>query len=587
MPVAFEPTSIKEVIRDVSQEQSPDAALKLLLEGIVSVTRSIQGRLYLLSLRDSCYRLEFNQGRAEAATTLPAEISLEELNAGSLKDPVSQFLQGFGTGLVAVEEPAEARVPISAFLLIPVIRNASLLGLLVLEGADNTSFGDKDVQTAETAVSIIIMLLEKRSTLSLLQSLQHPIDFLLPFDNFIDELLLLVREATGMRYVALRELQPDSRVLKCLSKFGFSHEDKSLFDISLIDNYPTFQKAIEEKTTQVEPDINAPHLVPVRERPEFRAIKSFVVTPIKVGTGIFGTLSFAAEREYNYSPLEVAGFETIANSIGVAISNNRNAERVQEIFVENARVAISFTALEVAQAARHEALNRVDNSQLLLARLIKSSSSGKTDREATTRIIDQIGEELSEVARAIEKIREASRIPQMKLKSVSIRELWEQARAMVAGKISAEGVHPEIIGNAIISAYPETLRLAFLNLFLNSFDAFRDFGKRGSRRITVNVDPRADDARQIKIRYVDNASGIDINRLRVPSGTNRSSNPRDLIFELGVTSKDNGSGYGLYLVRRILDDHRGSIELVDHRGGVTFDIFLPKHQTVAAQTAKN
>ena len=47
----------------------------------------------------------------------------------------------------------------------------------------------------------------------------------------------------------------------------------------------------------------------------------------------------------------------------------------------------------------------------------------------------------------------------------------------------------------------------------------------------------------------------------------------------GVTSKSDkgGSGFGLYEIRQIIKDHPGSsIDLVDYRNGVIFDIRIAK-----------
>jgi len=163
---------------------------------------------------------------------------LHDLASGVLVDPVSQLLRNIGAELRAAKKEPDSASLSSGLLVAAVIRNTSLLGLMILEQEGDKYFSDKDMQTAETAVAIVIMLLEKRATLALFQSVQHPVDFLLPLDAFLDELLFLVREGTGMRYVALRELQPDRKTLKCLSVFGFSEVDKSIFDLISIENYP-------------------------------------------------------------------------------------------------------------------------------------------------------------------------------------------------------------------------------------------------------------------------------------------------------------------------------------------------------------
>jgi nitrogen-specific signal transduction histidine kinase len=43
-----------------------------------------------------------------------------------------------------------------------------------------------------------------------------------------------------------------------------------------------------------------------------------------------------------------------------------------------------------------------------------------------------------------------------------------------------------------------------------------------------------------------------------------------------VTSKENGSGWGLTLVRNILLQYGASIDLIEHRRGVSFRITLPR-----------
>jgi hypothetical protein len=80
------------------------------------------------------------------------------------------------------------------------------------------------------------------------------------------------------------------------------------------------------------------------------------------------------------------------------------------------------------------------------------------------------------------------------------------------------------------------------------------------------------------IRYVDNAGGINPASLRW-SGQhgNRERMPRieQAIFMRGVTSRDEGSGNGLWIVRQILQRHNGGISLVEYRDRAVFDIQLP------------
>ena len=56
----------------------------------------------------------------------------------------------------------------------------------------------------------------------------------------------------------------------------------------------------------------------------------------------------------------------------------------------------------------------------------------------------------------------------------------------------------------------------------------------------------------------------------------------DEIFKPGYTTKDGGSGYGLFLARRIMEEHGGRIHLGQgaNRGGVV-ELWLPAAGPVA------
>lgn len=578
-------TSIKEVIQTVCQEQKPDVGLSRLLEGVAHLTGAHVARFALLSLRNSGFTVEYQYPNAHPAGETIPFASIEQARTNSCPVVNAIAFQRVERWDKRQQSKSDILMPsTTAALVVPILRNGSSLGALILENTSGIAFLEKDLQTAETAVAIAIILLEKRASLDLLKAVQQPIDFYQPLDRFLDDLLVLISEASGMKYIAIRELQPDGVSLRCVAHFGFGDAERSLFDFTPVSDASSFAKAIGGETV-IETDVRAPHLDYIRENPLFRPIKSFVVVPVRVGTSVFGTLSFAAECPYSYSELEIAGFITIANSIGVSISNYRNAESVHEIFVQNARVAISFTALEVAQAARHEARGSLDNCQLILAKLLaRSSKFPKEEREVVHGTAEELETSLLAVVGAIDKIRNASKLPEMQLHTVKLQQLWNEAIATVAGKISKENVRAHVEGSGEISAYPEALRLAFLNLLLNSLDAFHELGKKSGRRIVITIDEQSAAAQQVRIRYHDNASGIDPTRLKVPADlAKKRLAVRDLIFELGVTSKSSGSGYGLFLVRRILATHKASIDLVDYKGGVTFDILLPKNQTLAAQ----
>jgi two-component system sporulation sensor kinase A len=98
--------------------------------------------------------------------------------------------------------------------------------------------------------------------------------------------------------------------------------------------------------------------------------------------------------------------------------------------------------------------------------------------------------------------------------------------------------------------------LALANLIGNAKDAM---GKGGTLSIEAEIDHDC-----VVCRVVDEGEGV-------------PTNVRDRLFQLGTTSKVNGSGWGLYLTRRALLENRSQIELTtsDEKGS-TFTLRFPK-----------
>jgi signal transduction histidine kinase len=96
----------------------------------------------------------------------------------------------------------------------------------------------------------------------------------------------------------------------------------------------------------------------------------------------------------------------------------------------------------------------------------------------------------------------------------------------------------------------------FLNLMVNSAQAMRD----GSGRIKVSV---LASAGKCRIDFADDGPGI-------------PPDIREKIFTPFFTTKSRGTGLGLATARRLIEAHRGTIDvLCPPAGGTTVSIQLP------------
>jgi signal transduction histidine kinase len=105
-----------------------------------------------------------------------------------------------------------------------------------------------------------------------------------------------------------------------------------------------------------------------------------------------------------------------------------------------------------------------------------------------------------------------------------------------------------------------------MNLLSNALDAVTP--QEGLIRIVCHYDA---DNRQTLIEVIDNGSGI-------------PETMKKHLFELFHSTKGNrGTGIGLAVARKIVEEHEGSIDVQSRPGeGTTFTIRLPvEHETLA------
>jgi signal transduction histidine kinase len=454
-------------------------------------------------------------------------------------------------------------------------RKGSCIGAIRLDGpvphAIDANIREDLVATADLLVAIY----EERFALDLLAAIQEPIDFTQSSEEFFRDIALLIAQSSGMEFAALRE--HDGNRLRCIALYGFDdlEFERSAWDLSPIEDFPPFRDALEGATVAIR-NANSRQdssLAAVQAQPWSMAIGSFVAVPVHVGTTTFGVLSVASRSRFDYAPLELRGFESIANGVGVAITNFRNSRDLATQITNQTEAAVAITGIEVARFARHEAIGYVDNANIRVHQL-----KGQLPRSPASlrQHVDGLENDLGSLSAAIEKIRLVTKAPKDEWALVPLRRLWDEACNAVSGRLHAEKIVYDWRGpnDLQVWAVPDRLRHVLLNLLLNSVDAFKEARARG-RRIDVSVERPPDRASHVVITYRDNATGINPARLRVPPEYGDDPVAQQ-VFGAAVTSKDEGSGYGLWLARKIATEHGGSIDLTDYRNGVTFVMRLPK-----------
>jgi two-component system nitrogen regulation sensor histidine kinase NtrY len=212
---------------------------------------------------------------------------------------------------------------------------------------------------------------------------------------------------------------------------------------------------------------------------------------------------------------------------------------------------------EVARRVAHEIKNPLTSMRIAVDQLQRSGvgarAKGQDARSATA--VEVLSAETDRLERLAREFADFGRLPEGPQSEIDLVELLEEL-----GRTGVpEGVQVAVRANggrgAIIMGHYDPLRRAFANLLRNASEAM---GGHGAIDVTVTGD-----ASGIAVTVADHGPGI-------------PDDLRQRVFEPYFTTKLDGTGLGLALVRQTLEAHRGTIALTaTPGGGATFAIVFP------------
>jgi signal transduction histidine kinase len=181
-----------------------------------------------------------------------------------------------------------------------------------------------------------------------------------------------------------------------------------------------------------------------------------------------------------------------------------------------------------------------------------------------------VPKELNRINNILENFLDLARKPKLKFAPLDINEIIEELADLYRTKIEHEGtsiavsLHHEAL---TISGDYEYLKRAFSNLILNALQAMTQGGtlliETAPLTFNTNEESIIGVERAIKVIFKDTGMGMD-------SETSKN------IFNPFYSTKDKGTGLGLVIVQKIIEEHKGMIEVKSElRIGTTFTVILP------------
>jgi sensor histidine kinase len=213
---------------------------------------------------------------------------------------------------------------------------------------------------------------------------------------------------------------------------------------------------------------------------------------------------------------------------------------------------------EVAKRLAHEIRNPLTPIQLSAERLAwkLQDKLGEQDAQILARSTDTIIKQVAAMKEMVEAFRNYARAPSLKLEKQDLNKIIEEVLLLYeAGACTFDAVFSNI--PAVMYADTTAMRQVLHNIFKNAAEAAEEAAQPEVHIHTANADG------QITLTVTNN-------------GKSFSKDMLANAFEPYVTDKPTGTGLGLPVVKKIVEEHGGRIALSNPaEGGASVKITLP------------
>lgn len=289
-----------------------------------------------------------------------------------------------------------------------------------------------------------------------------------------------------------------------------------------------------------------------------------LTVPVRDATGrlneVVGPLTVSSGE--SFEELE-ATLQVMADRVGEVV------RRLQESQLAATRAQQLAAMGQLAAGLAHELRNPLTSMKMLVQAGDDVSETVQLDNQD----LAVLREEIDRLEQTIQVFLDYARPPTLEKRPVALRQLLAQTVEFLAPRARTHGVHvdvelPEYVVE--VEADAGQIRQVLLNLLLNAFDV----SVEGSN---VLVKLSCDHAGEDAARMQEGMPGGAWIRLEIADrGSGLPHELGDRIFDPFVSTKDSGTGLGLPICRRIVEEHGGQLFAEDRDGGgAVFVVRLP------------
>jgi signal transduction histidine kinase len=392
-------------------------------------------------------------------------------------------------------------------------------------------------------------------------------------DHEIERALRRIADFLGVDWSTLTEYSEDSRTARVTHRWvaeGMGPQPVAALGLREIPwSVQQLRRGITVRFARVE---ELPEVEAAMDRQTYRrlGVKSRVAVPLTMEGVVIGALAFSAvtvERAWRnefVQRLQLLG-EVFANTL----SRRRAEMEGQRLREDLAHIGRVSTVGELTASLAHE-LNQPLTAILANAQAVRRIlDAGQPDLIEVRAIVDDIVDDDKRASDVIGRLRSLLKKGALERSSLDMSELVGQVARLVAADAVLRGVviqlelAPDLTP---VAADRVQLQQVVMNLVLNGLDAMRDSAVGG--RILLLRTAREGEG-SVAVTVEDSGAGI-------------ASTELGQVFDAFYTTKANGLGMGLAIVKSIVEAHGGRVEARNNpTGGATFSFALPIGQKEA------
>jgi len=283
-----------------------------------------------------------------------------------------------------------------------------------------------------------------------------------------------------------------------------------------------------------------------------------LAVPLIFGEKTIGVLAVYTQQRHRFSNDEVRILGTLGDLSAVAIEKGRLLARVvdmeEKIRASERLSALGLLAAEIA----HEIRNPLTVVQMLFHALVESIALD----DNSMRDAKLIAEKMRQMNRILDQVLSFARSSEPSKEPIHAQQLFDDVFLLTRHKLQQQGI--EIRSSAaddlpLFRVDREQVEQVLLNLILNAAQAMPE---GGSLRLSAAVEELEGEP-HMALSVRDNGEGMSAEQI-------------DNLFAPFLTTKDTGTGIGLAIVKKIMENHGSKVQVESKLGqGTKFKLLFP------------